>query len=446
MLASDIIKRARSIADVPNSQFISYSDELESMWESYKDIYSKITDTSDDYFISTAILDTGTATQLGINEWIIDLPADIYKIRFIDYMDNGAWINMDKFNTQSRNKSYGRPMYRTRSNKLWIIGSGFPASIRIDYYPPPVKPSLPEADYSYCISYPQYDATKITSPNFFSARNANLSDNTDYLLYVYDTTSIRLESTTFNSVTTLYTNTGLSNVQYNLGYIYFMKGGDIWRASTNLTSTIVPANLTSTANITDYSITGGKLYFSTATETKSANLDGTGVSAALYGYQTKGISVIGLDIYFIKVSDGLIYKNGESIAILANYLSTDGSYLYYTDSASVLHKYSAIEDIILRTNVAFSGSAKDNFISIINDKLEIYAISTTDDTDFVYPLNEANEIMAYQCGIDFKRKQNGDVTLLAARLGEIWDRFMDVLRRDEGQPERRVSEFPHWNY
>jgi hypothetical protein len=136
MLASEIVKRARSLADVPNSQFISYSDELESMWESYKDIYSKITDTSDDYFISQSILDTSTAVQLGINEWEIDMPSDMYKIRFVDFMDNGRWQNMDKFNTQSRNKSYSRPMYRFRGNKLWVIGSsytGLPASIRVDY-------------------------------------------------------------------------------------------------------------------------------------------------------------------------------------------------------------------------------------------------------------------------------------------------------------------------
>jgi hypothetical protein len=263
---------------------------------------------------------------------------------------------------------------------------------------------------------------------------------------VYDTTSIRLESTTLNTLTTLYTSTDLSNVQYNLGYIYFLKGGDIWRASTNLTSTIVPVNLTSVGGIVDYSITGKKLYFSTATETKSANLDGTGVSAALYGYETKGISIIGSDIYFIKTSDGFIYQNGTSLAISATDLSTDGTYLYYLDSASVLHKYLGTFDEVLRTNVSFIGYPQNNFISIITDSLEVLAVSTLEDTDFDYPLNEANELMAYQSAIDFRRKANGDVTLLAARLGEIWDRFLDVLKRDEGQPERRVSEFPYLNY
>ena len=38
MLASDLIKRARSLSDTPNSLFISHSDEINSLWESWKDI------------------------------------------------------------------------------------------------------------------------------------------------------------------------------------------------------------------------------------------------------------------------------------------------------------------------------------------------------------------------------------------------------------------------
>jgi hypothetical protein len=449
MTARDIVKRARSLSDTPNSQFISYSDELESLWESYKDIYNKITDSSDDYYISEAILDTSTAVQLGDNEWELAVPADLFKIRFVDYMWNGRWTNMSKFNTNNRNKVMSNPQYRWRGSKLWIVSSsliGLPSQIRIDYYPPPVKPSLPEADYQYALSYSIYDAQKITSPNYFSVRNANLSDVTDYLIYVYNSVDIRVESTTFNKTNTLYTSTGLSNVLYNLGYIYFLKGGDIWRASTNLTSTITPVAITSLGTVTAYNISNGKIYFSTSTETKSCDLDGTNISAALYAYETKNVSVIGTDVYFIKTSDNTVYKNGVSVGLIAQYLSGDGYFLYYLDSASVLHKYMGTYDVILGTNATYMGVPQDNFIAVVNDQYEVSAISVLEDTDFAYPLNEANEIMAYQSAIDYKRKQKGDTAELTARLAAIWDRFFTVLRRDEGQPERRSPEAPYWNY
>ena len=54
--------------------------------------------------------------------------------------------------------------------------------------------------------------------------------------------------------------------------------------------------------------------------------------------------------------------------------------------------------------------------------------------------------MAYQCAIDFKRKNNGDITLLDKRLLEVFGRFVDVLVRDESQPERMASTIPHFYY
>jgi len=76
----------------------------------------------------------------------------------------------------------------------------------------------------------------------------------------------------------------------------------------------------------------------------------------------------------------------------------------------------------------------------------LMAISSLEDTEFIYPVNEANEIMAYQSAIDYKRKQNGDISLLMARLSEIQNRFIGVIKRDEYQPERRAIDVPFWSY
>ena len=65
MLASEIIRRARSLADIANSDYISHEDETESLYESYKDVYSEILNQSDDYYLITVILNTSTSTKLG---------------------------------------------------------------------------------------------------------------------------------------------------------------------------------------------------------------------------------------------------------------------------------------------------------------------------------------------------------------------------------------------
>lgn len=444
MLASDIVKRARSLSDTPNSQFISTDDEQNSLWEAWKDIYSKITDSSDDYFLTEYIFDPSvTAVKLGNNEWECTIPNTVYKIRFVNYMDTlSGWANMDRFNTSNRNNYAATPRYRWRGNKLWIVASSLPSQIRLEYYPAPVRPTVPEPDYYYCLSLAQYDKVNISSPNYFSVQNPNTQEQTDYLVYIYNGTTIKLQSYTLNSTSTLYTSTGLSNVAYNLGYIYFLKGGDIWRATTDYSSTIVPAAITSVGNITNFTISQNKIYFSDGTNTNYCNLDGTGTTL-IYAYTTSGFNVIGSDYFYIKDSDGFIYKNTTSLAISAVKMSGDGTNYYYLDSASVLHKN---DDVVMATNILYMGTPQNGFISTINDQLEISAISTIDDTDFDYPINEANEIMAYQSAIDYKRKQNGDIAPLSARLAEVWSRFLEVLKRDEGQPERRTREVPFYQY
>lgn len=449
MLASDLIKRARSLSDTPNSQFISHDDEINSLFESYKDIYSKLTDSSDDYYIQEVILDTSTAVQLGINEWELTIPEDVYKLRFVDYYDSGRWVSMNKFNTNNRNRMVSTAQYRWRGAKLWIIGSPFvalPSSIRIDYYPPPVKPSVPKASIQYGIAYPPYTANLVQSPNYFSVPNANSDDETDYLIYIYNAATIMLESKTLDVTRTLYTSTGLSNVRYYLGYVYYLKGGDIFRASTDLSATLVPGSaILNPGTITSFEIAGGKLIYSNGTDTVQATLDGTG-GATLYAYPSKGAAIIGPALYFIKLADGLIYKNGAATTIAATRLSGDETYVYYLDSLGILHKYTDTTDEPIAQNVTYNGLPQNDYIGILTSTLKIQALSTLSDTDFTYPVNEANEIMAYQSAIDYKRKQNGDTSALSARLAEIIDRFMDVIKRDEYQPERRAAETPYWNY
>ena len=67
---------------------------------------------------------------------------------------------------------------------------------------------------------------------------------------------------------------------------------------------------------------------------------------------------------------------------------------------------------------------------------ELLIVSTAKDTDIIYPLNEANELLAYRMAISFRRKQLADTTTLQARYDEVYQRFMRVLIRDDYSFER----------
>ena len=442
MTASKLIARARSLSDTPNSLFISHDDEVNGLYESWKDIYSKITDSSDDYYLISVILPTTTAIKLGESEWQLALPDDVFKIRFVNYMDSGSWFEMEKFNTGNRNRNSGTPMYRWRGEYLWITGS-LPSQIRLEYYPPPVMPSVPELSYNYALSYPLYQIPNISMPAFFTVKNPNMQDNTDYIIYIFNGTSIIVESMTLNSILTLYTGTGLSNAVYYLGYVYYISGGDIYRVPTNLVSAIltIPTKITTSTSITNFTIYNSVIYYSDGTNTSICNLDGTNVTV-LYAYPTK----CNYNGYNIRMSDGFIYNGGISTGISASSLTANPDFMFYVDLSGNLHRYTATEDTTILGDVAYIGMLQSNFFPVINKNMTIIAKSSLPDTDFVYPLNEANEIMAYSSAIEYKRKQQGDPSLLMSRLGEIWTRFEEVLKRDEGLPERRKREVPYYNY
>lgn len=435
MKSSEIIKRARSLCDISTASYISNSDELNSLHESWKDIYEKISESSDDYFIKTVELDLSTIIQLATFEYEIAVPVDCWKIRFVDYKYNGRWVNMTKFNTNSRNNNT-TPSYRLRNNKLWISGV-VPAELRLSYYPAPVKPSVPEMSYVYGSSYTEAQSINITSPYFFSRPNKNQIDVTDYMLYEYNKT-LKIESTKLNTIATLYTSTtGITNIKYNLGYIYFIENGNIMKGITDYKTVITPTAITTVNNITNFNITNNLIYFSDATNTYTCNLDGSNITQ-IYAYVTKDCYVLKNSLYFITANT--IYKDGVTMDITASNLVTDTEYLYYVQS-NVLKKYISIDSIVdLATDISVINGIASNYIASITTMYLLTAISSKEDTDFSYPVNESNELMAYQCAIDFNRKQKGDITALTLRLNEIIARFEGVLIRDNYQPERRSPE------
>lgn len=90
----------------------------------------------------------------------------------------------------------------------------------------------------------------------------------------------------------------------------------------------------------------------------------------------------------------------------------------------------------MREDVSFIGNAND-FASIqTRESQQLLAASTLPDTDLSYPLNALFECMVMQLAVDFKRKQNQDGGLQAARLTGLWKTLQHQLKRDEYKVER----------
>jgi len=175
----------------------------------------------------------------------------------------------------------------------------------------------------------------------------------------------------------------------------------------------------------------------------------------------------------VDATNNLKTTSGTTLATSVEQAGTDGStFIFYRDSANVL--WSATLDTsgttpalanqsALRTAITTMGAffesgytypgtipaVSTGRIPIMDTALDMLAVSSVVDYNFDYPTNETNEIMAYQCAIDFKRKQNNDFSALQMRLGMktkespndqatgLWGRFeASILNRDDYRPER----------
>jgi len=440
MFASEIIARAKGLADLQSTDFITYNDKISSLREGYRDIYAEITESSDDYFLNEVILDILPAYLVpsgNLWEYEIPLPEDFYKSRYLDYSYMGAWQPIQKFPLSMKDFNPGQPYYRWRASKLWLIG-GFNTggTVRLGYYPPPELLSTPDTAKNYLATLPAYDGTRISSPVYIEQAQNYMyieAPGTNYI--------IKTESKTTGVNTTLYTSaTLIKNLVYYKGYIYFINSaGNILKGSTTLLATVVPAAITATADIVSFTINNDVIYYTTATETKTCTLAGGSV-VVLAATVQNWYTFLGTDPVFI--TGNVLTVGGVTITSDAVSCSCDGVYIYYQNLTGDLIKVKlgaafVVDDSwILSEKTTFSGSVSAVFIPVVIDQLLFQAISSAHDTDLSYPVNLVPEMMAYQSAIDYRRKQNADPSLLKARLQELWLTFKEAIVRDSYKNER----------
>jgi hypothetical protein len=273
------------------------------------------------------------------------------------------------------------------------------------------------------------------------------------MLYVYGATSlvVKAESKDTGVTTTLYTGaSAITNLVYYKGYIYFILGGNIWRGTTTLTATVVPAAITAVANILNFTIHHDLITFNDGTNIKTCNLDGTG-TATLGALAVDDLCYLqnAAHVHFLiyRAATGAVASG--AFTIVASGVShvvadPEGQYLYIVDTSNALRRltvelvaFTVTEDLTLHEDVSFIGNADNDFASIqTRESQQLFAFSTLPDTDLAYPLNALFECMVMQLAVDFKRKQEKDGALQAARLAGLWKTLQHQLKRDEYKVER----------
>lgn len=136
MTVADIISAARQYTNITNSQFFTPSDELRSVNRAYRDIYERICNANDDFFITEVTLDPTTFAAVRNQIWETALPADFYRLRNIVGVLGDSEIQLARKDIQDIYQGEG---YRFFGDKMRIFYNAGYDSFILQYYPKPVE-------------------------------------------------------------------------------------------------------------------------------------------------------------------------------------------------------------------------------------------------------------------------------------------------------------------
>jgi len=427
MKASKLNDRARSLADMPNADFITYEDELNSLNESWKDVYSKLTEQDEDYFILEKEYPVSSD-----NKYL--LPSDMYKIRTVDVKMGDKYYIVNKFALSSRNNIGIK--YRI-SGKYLIITGNKSYDVRITYYPPPEYLSLPDVSITYSQNLPTVNNIYENWAVVNSSKLIFTEDNICYEIEENDDTPNELF-------------TQSSDITYPMYYknsILFIEGGELKRRmSDGAISTLVDMASGGIAPDTYRpSLVRDTYYFTPVAETSMKSYDL--IKGVINIFDT---SQLYDSLYTSTIGDHRYYLSTNAYGITSLKMNSDTIVHQGVDMFS--YPFFTVDDIIYRLNeddtfnewgkgtIGYNGK----YSLITGDPFtgSITTIGNAKDSSIDYPLNIVPEIMSYSMALDYTRKAQGDPTLIKTRLGELWMRFEEVVKRDDYEAEVISGSYP----
>lgn len=157
--ASEIVKRAKQLADIANTDFISFEEDTAYLNDAFTQVFNKIVDKGDKQFIKEVELACngafGTYTEYA-------LPNDCYQIVSLKNKYTGALVER-----HAESQGINSGTYDVINNRLRLYGVA-DSNLVLTYWTIPKFLSFPKPAEPYDIE----DFTAVAGTNYFSAGNA----------------------------------------------------------------------------------------------------------------------------------------------------------------------------------------------------------------------------------------------------------------------------------
>lgn len=403
--ASDIIKRATQLADLENSEFISFSEKIALLNEAYQQLYQKGINKGNNSFVR----------YINTRNKVITLPRDFYQLKAVTISNPAGDVQV--INKRPANASFNVLSYEIINNTLQINGETSGNSICVEYFPTPATLTFPNKDkqlemenvldmhkdiYMYKYSTDNDIIIRSLTDSEFAdtIANSDYAGIASYLIHMED------DYITFSN----------SAIQI----LYNVNTGDVMTTNKPV---VIWNNMTLLLNGTDLELPSGRAIGET--------LDLDLASCTINILSKDKQHVVGQNYNAGLFIDGVHQDFNATKMYYYNdmvYLSDGTNYLqvYYFDTQRA-------ENTIVDRNIVSIADIDDNTgYGYLGLKMKKYAlVSFYDDTEMNFPNNTYFVLISYLLALAFKAKQGSDTTQLLGLTEQAENAFYDTLAVDD---------------
>lgn len=412
MKTSDLFRRAKQLADLEGSDFITWNEAINNINESYIELYEKLINMGDNSFVESFYTVPGET----------ELPKDFWQLKGVYLWNNG---NLKTINRRSDNASIHFTSYELKNGKLCVFGN--PSDVFVEYYKRPETLLMPPSDREVDLSsLPEGAEVLACHAHTFVYKTQDAETND--IICVYDMDGIKNADDIFEEYG--------PKIWINKDFVFTVLNDDliVYDLATGETFTY-------TASIPLINESGDLLVIN---DDHICNLIFNGDAYAIR--QIKEFTpVSGAEYYvcndtlddFYCIVDGSIYHNDtDTTQNAVNIIYADNKCYYLAkNKAGYLDE---VENTLIRTGIGFP----IGFISInqntgygycVKKFNKYFVCAYCEDTELIFPNSFYFQMLSYLLAIAFRCKQNADITLLSNQLAMISQTFEDTLGSDAYQ-------------
>lgn len=424
---SDIIKRAMTVADLNNSKFIGYAENISLLNENYTSMYQKLSNKNDKTFLKTVYTTLSS----------FSLPDDFFALQGIYLEQNN---NIMPILRRADTESPSGLKYEIIGNTIQLYGYSY-GKIRIQYYPKPVTLTYPAESKKITTLPTEYNSTTVY-PFYLFGEIALMTDlNDNYGVYDLSSQSwlcgVTVQISNIIAITGRYvvTISGIHLINSNLATSYgntytpIIKGEKLYLFDS--TNQVVYEFINGVSYETEYSFPADA---SSAAVMYTADFDN--FYTAIYNNDTSYY-----DWYYNQVKIDtkeithlIAFMRGELF-----YLISYDSNITQIERGEITGTRNMAENKNFGTMLGLCNVDSDDGLGILHLDISgtnIYMSGYAADIELEVPSNFYFVLMSYYMALSYKTRQNSDTTQLLALIDQQESTFFDTLSNDDYGPSR----------